>query len=257
MEKYLSIGEMAKLNDVSVQRLRYYDSLGMLSPVYVDPDSNYRYYEKGQSGTLIQIQRLQYVGFSLDEIKIMLETPNLDYETLLKEKREKLEKELETIKNKQEKLTYYEKSLEQPSPQIHDVDLPYLRFALIAIDLKKILHMDLEDYIKYRTALREFIKKHNLSRSTISKMVIFKEGENANIVVPVSATLEVDPSYPVYTYRDLQLKEVHCSTDDLDQTIQDIYKLVKKPGICIIHRLPSLHQERKDSCLVEIQELAK
>ncbi|MDH6367793.1 DNA-binding transcriptional MerR regulator [Breznakia blatticola] len=257
MKKYLSIGEMAKLNDVSIQRLRYYDSIGMLSPAYVDPDSKYRYYEKEQSGILLQIQRLQYIGFSLDEIKVMLKSSNLDYEAILKEKRERLEKELDTIKNKQEKLADYERSLKTPSSKVCDLTLPYLRFACIDVKLKNVLDMDIEDYVDYRAALRTFIKKHGLSRSTISKMVIFNEGEKAHIMVPVSASLEVDCAYPVYTYQNVKLKEMHCSTKEQIQTIESLYKKVKHPGICIIQRLPSLHRNRKDSCIVQLQVLDK
>ena len=42
--KWLSIGEFSKLSDVNIKSLRYYDSLGILKPAYVDPESRYRYY---------------------------------------------------------------------------------------------------------------------------------------------------------------------------------------------------------------------
>ena len=37
MERYLSIGEMAKARGVNVQSLRYYEKLGILVPEYVNP----------------------------------------------------------------------------------------------------------------------------------------------------------------------------------------------------------------------------
>ena len=40
----LSIGEAAKLKQVSVKSLRYYETIGILKPAYVDPSSGYRYY---------------------------------------------------------------------------------------------------------------------------------------------------------------------------------------------------------------------
>lgn len=40
----LSIGELSKITGVHIKALRYYDSLGILIPTYVDPDSGYRYY---------------------------------------------------------------------------------------------------------------------------------------------------------------------------------------------------------------------
>ena len=36
-ENYLSIGEMAHINNTTVPKLRLYDSLGLLKPYYTDP----------------------------------------------------------------------------------------------------------------------------------------------------------------------------------------------------------------------------
>lgn len=40
----LSIGEFSKIANVHIKSLRYYDKLGVLKPIYVDPKTNYRYY---------------------------------------------------------------------------------------------------------------------------------------------------------------------------------------------------------------------
>ena len=72
---YLKIGEMAKLNNVSVQTLRYYDDIDLLKPKYVDDISRYRYYELSQSSHLDMILFLQSLDFSLDEIRLLLANP--------------------------------------------------------------------------------------------------------------------------------------------------------------------------------------
>ena len=46
---YLSIGEMAKMNHITVTTLRLYDELDLLKPVYVNPETNYRYYDIKQN----------------------------------------------------------------------------------------------------------------------------------------------------------------------------------------------------------------
>ena len=43
-ENLLSIGALSKQTGVHIKSLRYYDSLGILRPAYVDPCSGYRYY---------------------------------------------------------------------------------------------------------------------------------------------------------------------------------------------------------------------
>ena len=37
--KYLSIGQMARINNISVPTLRFYDSIGILQPCYTDPQT--------------------------------------------------------------------------------------------------------------------------------------------------------------------------------------------------------------------------
>ena len=55
--KLLTIGELSKRTGCSIKALRYYDSIGLLKPVYVNPNSNYRYYnfEQTRMVDLIQI----------------------------------------------------------------------------------------------------------------------------------------------------------------------------------------------------------
>lgn len=52
----LSIGELSKITGVHIKALRYYDSLGILTPAYVNPDSGYRYYSFCQKAVVDAIQ---------------------------------------------------------------------------------------------------------------------------------------------------------------------------------------------------------
>lgn len=52
----LSIGELSKITGVHIKALRYYDSLGILKPAYVDPESGYRYYTFCQKAVVDAIQ---------------------------------------------------------------------------------------------------------------------------------------------------------------------------------------------------------
>lgn len=68
-EQYYSIGEVAKLTNISIQTLRYYDQIDLFKPSYVDSATNYRYYKDSQLYYLDIIKSLKYIGVSLDEIK--------------------------------------------------------------------------------------------------------------------------------------------------------------------------------------------
>ncbi len=52
MENYLTIGEFAKLRNVNINSLLYYEKLGILPPAYIDPNTKYRYYAPEQLSTL-------------------------------------------------------------------------------------------------------------------------------------------------------------------------------------------------------------
>lgn len=69
MEKYYSIGEVAKLTNVSIQTLRYYDQIDLFKPTHVDKRTNYRYYKDSQLYYLDLIKSLKFLGTSLEEIR--------------------------------------------------------------------------------------------------------------------------------------------------------------------------------------------
>ncbi len=81
--KKLSIGQMAELNRVTTQTLRYYDKEGLLSPCFTDPNTGYRYYHINQSAQLDMIQYLQSHGISLRKIKKQLELNGRDTEAFI------------------------------------------------------------------------------------------------------------------------------------------------------------------------------
>lgn len=69
---YLKIGELAKQTGLAVGTLRYYSDLGVLNPVYRE-DNGYRYYSLDASQQVEFIKKAQAIGFTLEEIKQILD----------------------------------------------------------------------------------------------------------------------------------------------------------------------------------------
>jgi DNA-binding transcriptional MerR regulator len=69
----IKIGEFSKLAQVPVATLRYYDQVGLLKPVKVDPFTGYRYYSTSQLPRLNRILALKGLGFSLEQISEALD----------------------------------------------------------------------------------------------------------------------------------------------------------------------------------------
>ena len=68
----IKIGDFARLSQVSVVTLRYYDEMELLKPVRVDAFTGYRFYSADQLPRLNRILALKDLGFSLEQIKLML-----------------------------------------------------------------------------------------------------------------------------------------------------------------------------------------
>lgn len=113
-KKYLSIKEMGQKRGVSSKTLRFYDSIGIFKPDYVDPETGYRYYDPEQYEKLGTILELRSLNFSLNEIKEYFTDRNMKKSAeMLKVHYNELEEEIrqkqhlaETIR---EKLDFIEK----------------------------------------------------------------------------------------------------------------------------------------------------
>ncbi len=69
----LKIGEFSQLMQVTVKTLRHYEQKGLLLPDEVDEWTGYRYYSIDQMQRLQSIRDMQRLGFSLEEIKDLLD----------------------------------------------------------------------------------------------------------------------------------------------------------------------------------------
>ena len=66
------IGEFSKIAQVSASLLRYYDDIGLFSPIHSDRDTGYRYYSVEQLSQLNRILALKGLGLALDQIKRLM-----------------------------------------------------------------------------------------------------------------------------------------------------------------------------------------
>lgn len=84
MKKYFMIKEFAKLRKVHINSLLYYEKLGLLKPVYVNPQNNYRYYTAEQLPVLDTIIMCVKLGIPLKKMRDYIDKEgNLDFQSLL------------------------------------------------------------------------------------------------------------------------------------------------------------------------------
>lgn len=95
----MTIKEFAHICGCNPQTLRYYDQIDLLKPVKVDRWSGYRYYDEEQAYVFVKIKNLQKAGFTIDEIRGLLDKDNLAICRAFDEKIAKEEKRLQEIKD--------------------------------------------------------------------------------------------------------------------------------------------------------------
>lgn len=87
-----TVKEMAALGKISVRTLHHYDAIGLLKPTQVT-EAGYRLYNEEALEKLYLILLYREIGFSLEEIKGLLEAPDYD-------RNRTLEKQVELLKAK-------------------------------------------------------------------------------------------------------------------------------------------------------------
>lgn len=153
----LRIGDFARLSQMSVKALRFYDEIGLLKPTFVDRTTGYRYYAPSLLSRLNQILAFKELGVSLAEIAQLLQT-NLSGEQLrgtLERKRLELSRR---IASEQAQLAQVDAWLQElttgaPAQQIVLKQTPTqfvasMRSTLSSYDDADELFIELQDYLR-------------------------------------------------------------------------------------------------------------
>ncbi len=69
----MKIGEIAAHFRVSIKAIRLYEKKGIVKPAKIDPQTGYRYYTTDQVHQINALLELKALGFSLAEIKAILQ----------------------------------------------------------------------------------------------------------------------------------------------------------------------------------------
>ncbi|MFE6076473.1 MerR family transcriptional regulator [Paenibacillus sp. NPDC057886] len=92
----LTVSKFAKLADTTVRTLRHYRQLGILVPSQKNENDHY-IYVNADFKRLHEIQLLQSLGLSLNEIKVCLDNPNYSFKEIIKVQEQSLRQRREAI----------------------------------------------------------------------------------------------------------------------------------------------------------------
>lgn len=97
--KSTTIGKLAQLAHINIETIRYYERIGIIEQP-VKPFSGFRQYDLSLVNTLKFIKRSQQLGFTLTEIKDLLDLGNghcSDVKVIAQEKRDKIQEQLNDL----------------------------------------------------------------------------------------------------------------------------------------------------------------
>ena len=134
-DSYLSVGRFAQAALLSRKALRLYNELGILEPIYVDPESGYRYYSTDQLERARLIRMLRAMDMPLADVRSVLEAKTPDEAAqLVVDCRREFELKAEQVRRASLKvLAYIRKEIDPMSVEVSVKTFP----ACQAISIKK------------------------------------------------------------------------------------------------------------------------
>lgn len=193
------IGEFSRIARVSGRLLRYYDSIGLLSPRRIDPDTGYRYYTADQLGQLNRILALKDLGLSLDQVARMVrdEISPDEIRGMLMLKKAELER---SLSEEAARLRHIESRLLQIDEQggLKDYDVivksaaaqPYLSLRRTFADMNEVV-ATLHDVV---SAVRPRISDNLRGELTV---VAYSDFDDENLDLEIGFVLKDEPARPI------------------------------------------------------------
>ncbi|BDR57392.1 MerR family transcriptional regulator [Xylocopilactobacillus apis] len=180
------IGDFSKLTNLTVRALHHYEKLGLLTPETTDPLTNYRYYSARQIITANQIKAFQQVGFSLKEIKKMLENPDLmeDYYSTLEME---LKAEREKVKKKQAMLNLLQQNPLTAEYHIELKEIPERK----VVSIRKIVASEDQEFQLWNELMSKIEKQNDKITDSPQAMTIYHDPEYRQTDVDLEVQMNV------------------------------------------------------------------
>ena len=251
----LRIGEFAKLGQVSIATLRYYDQWDLLKPNMHDPETGYRYYSLDQLPRLNRIVVLKELGFPLEQIALLLEN-ELSLEQLQGMFKLKYTQTLQMIEAEQTRLLHIATRLhhieQEGNMPNYDVRLKSVDPLLVA-SIREIIPMG-ADFGRSYQKIVAYLDQQHIQHALPAMRLLYSHykwydnelGIDIETAIPLSTELAPNEqvstrtlpgglvAYTVHTRSDIALGQAHTA---LHHWIQDnMYNLVGPPRQLLLQR---------------------
>lgn len=190
MDEYYSIGELSKKTGLSVHTIRYYDSIGLLKPDYLDENTGYRYYKVSSFWRAEVISLFKSLDISLEELKEILQNrDNQKVKGILKDKKREIRMMISQYRQMEKDIIWFGQMLlemeQKDIPQVCVRQMP-LRTVIYKENQRdeKEYHMTLQKISVNELQHHATIKRkygYVLNNQIIQNNVFSRKGEYLNL----------------------------------------------------------------------------
>ena len=181
----LSIGEFSNICKVSTKTLRYYAEIGLILPDEIKPENGYRYYSIEQLETMLFINRLKSYNFSLEEIKTILKSEELQDEKLyfaLNKKKKEIEQQVKDFEKTLSELNNDILNLQRGKSimsYLENIDVQLVEVPMMYLLSIRKMVQEYEFAEEYKKCFNKLFKKIQDNKLTIidPPMVLFHSAE--------------------------------------------------------------------------------
>lgn len=225
------IGELSKLCGLPVKTLRYYDSIGLLTPDEVDRFTGYRYYSASKLAECNRIVALKELGFSLEEIAIQIGAEGSDVELLIDRKISEIDKLIEESRERISRLRALKNAVSEGEIQHFDVVVKGADSLRVA-SVRRIFS-DREEAYRAIDEMRRLLPDRTLGTRNLFVCYETEYKENdLDIEVGVEITSAI-PKGLEYESRIIDLTStasVVCSRDLIKSAEMALYQQIRERG---------------------------
>jgi DNA-binding transcriptional MerR regulator len=269
----LGIGDFARHGRVSVRMLRHYDAIGLLRPAYVDQVTGYRSYDAGQLSQLNRIVALKGLGFTLQQLRFILddEVSVEELRGMLRLRQAELQSQIATdtarLAQVEARLRIIEREGEMPADDVQIKRIPGIRVAELtatataaSFEPESIAPVIGPLYDELRTRL------DRAGLTTAGPGVAYYEdspdgdGVLVNAAIPVDADPGEDHDFVIVDLPEIEQAATimhRGSMDDVMPTIQALARWIHANGYRSVGYNRELYielGENRDAWVTELQE---
>lgn len=178
-----------------MRTLRYYDEIGLLKPVQVDPLTGYRYYSIEQLPRLNRILAFKDLGFELSQIVQLLdeEVPPSQIRGMLRLKQVELQQRVQV---EQERLARVESRLKQiemdDARLTHEVSIKKVKPQIVASSRKIVANIALRNQLA--NEMLDFLQQHGVKQVDHLLYIEHDGGYHEDDAGPVEIAVPVNSS---------------------------------------------------------------